>query len=45
VHIAVGQIHRVENRGSEEVVFIEVQTGATLDENDIERLEDIYGRA
>jgi mannose-6-phosphate isomerase-like protein (cupin superfamily) len=45
VHIAVGQVHRVENRGDADVVFIEVQTGATLDENDIERLEDIYGRA
>ncbi len=45
VHIATGQVHRVENRGAEDVVFIEVQTGATLDENDIERLEDIYGRA
>ena len=45
VHIAVGQVHRVENRGEQDVVFIEVQIGATLDENDIERLEDIYGRA
>jgi mannose-6-phosphate isomerase-like protein (cupin superfamily) len=45
VHIATGQVHRVENRGSEDVVFIEVQTGPTLDEDDIERLEDIYGRA
>jgi mannose-6-phosphate isomerase-like protein (cupin superfamily) len=45
VHIATGQVHRVENRGGEDVVFIEVQTGATLDEDDIERLEDIYGRA
>lgn len=45
VHIEVGQVHRVENRGSADVVFIEVQTGETLDENDIERLEDIYGRA
>ena len=45
VHIAVGQVHRVENRGGTEVVFIEVQTGAMLDEDDIERLEDIYGRA
>jgi mannose-6-phosphate isomerase-like protein (cupin superfamily) len=44
VHIGVGQKHRVENRGSEDMVFIEVQTGETLDENDIERLEDVYGR-
>jgi len=43
-HIAMGQVHRVENRGEQDVVFIEVQTGPTLDENDIERLEDSYGR-
>ena len=45
VHIAIGQVHRVENRGTDDVVFIEVQTGPKLDENDIERLEDVYGRA
>ena len=45
VHIGLGQVHRVENRGSEDMVFIEVQTGEKLDEDDIERLEDVYGRA
>lgn len=45
VYLACGDIHRVRNLGSEPLVFIEVQTGAILDENDIERLEDIYGRA
>jgi mannose-1-phosphate guanylyltransferase/mannose-1-phosphate guanylyltransferase/mannose-6-phosphate isomerase len=45
VHIAVGQRHRVANPGPETLVFIEVQTGETLDEEDIERLEDRYGRA
>jgi mannose-6-phosphate isomerase-like protein (cupin superfamily) len=44
VHIGVGQVHRVANRGGTDVVFIEVQTGEKLDEGDIERLEDIYGR-
>jgi mannose-6-phosphate isomerase-like protein (cupin superfamily) len=44
VFIPVGAAHRIENPGSEPVVFIEVQHGATLDENDIVRLEDIYGR-
>ena len=43
-HIALGETHRIANPGAEEVVFIEVQTGALLDENDIERLEDHYGR-
>jgi hypothetical protein len=28
-----------------DLVFIEVQRGDPLDENDIERLEDDYGRA
>ena len=44
VAIARGDAHRIENPGSEELVFIEVQHGEHLDENDIERLEDDYGR-
>jgi len=36
--------HRIENVGSEPVVFIEVQTGDVLDESDIERKEDKYNR-
>ena len=44
VAIGLGQVHRVENRGGEDLVFIEVQTGARLEETDIERLEDSYGR-
>jgi mannose-6-phosphate isomerase-like protein (cupin superfamily) len=44
VRIAVGDVHRVANPGQDDVVFIEVLTGAILDENDIERLEDRYGR-
>lgn len=43
--IAPGETHRVENLGAEDVVFIEVQTGAVLSEDDIERLDDHYGRA
>ena len=37
-------IHRLENRTQEMVVLIEVQTGSYTGEDDIERLEDIYGR-
>jgi mannose-6-phosphate isomerase-like protein (cupin superfamily) len=37
-------VHRVENPGPDELVFIEVQHGERLDENDIERIEDDYGR-
>lgn len=42
--IRVGQLHRLENRGEEEVHIIEVQTGTYFGEDDIERLEDKYGR-
>ncbi len=44
VHIAPGEAHRVANRGTDDVVFIEVQTGSLLSEDDIERLDDDYGR-
>jgi mannose-6-phosphate isomerase-like protein (cupin superfamily) len=43
-HIGLGDVHRIANFGSEMVVFIEVQTGKHLSEEDIERLEDRYGR-
>jgi mannose-6-phosphate isomerase-like protein (cupin superfamily) len=43
--IGCGQAHRVANPGAVDLVFIEVQTGATLSEDDIERLDDDYGRA
>ena len=36
--------HRVGNPGKTPVVFIEVQTGDYLGEDDIERAEDDYGR-
>ena len=45
VDIAAGTAHRVENTGSEPLVFIEVQTGTYFGEDDIERLADDYGRA
>jgi mannose-6-phosphate isomerase-like protein (cupin superfamily) len=45
VRIAPGETHRVANQGVDDVVFIEVQTGSVLSEDDIERLEDQYGRA
>ena len=38
-------LHRIENSGSDDVVFIEVQTGDYFGEDDIERLEDDFGRA
>lgn len=44
VHIARGDIHRIANPFDEPVHIIEVQCGDYLGEDDIERLEDIYGR-
>lgn len=37
--------HRIQNTGEDLLTFIEIQTGAHLDENDIERFDDQYGRA
>lgn len=44
IDIPVEGWHRVRNPGSENVVFIEVQTGDYFGEDDIERSEDDYGR-
>lgn len=44
IFIPVETVHRIQNDSQENVVFIEVQAGETLDENDIVRLEDTYGR-
>lgn len=45
IDIAVGSAHRVENPGEETLVFIEVQRGGYLGEDDIVRLQDDFGRA
>lgn len=45
IDIAVGSAHRVENSGLEPLVFIEVQRGNYLGEDDIVRLQDDFGRA
>ncbi len=44
IFIKAGQKHRIANKTKDPVVFIEVQTGNTLDESDIVRFEDKYGR-
>jgi mannose-6-phosphate isomerase len=44
IDIAVGTAHRVENANSELLVFIEVQRGDYLGEDDIVRLQDDFGR-
>ena len=43
-YIPQGTTHRLSNQGTQPVEIIEVQTGAYLGEDDIERLEDVYGR-
>ena len=44
VDIKRGVLHRIENTGQEELSFIEIQTGDYFGEDDIERLEDDFGR-
>jgi mannose-6-phosphate isomerase len=44
ISIGVGQLHRISNIGKTEVIFIEVQTGTYFGEDDIERIEDDFGR-
>jgi mannose-6-phosphate isomerase len=44
IDIAIGAAHRVENPGDKTLVFIEVQRGVYLGEDDIVRLQDDYGR-
>ena len=45
-YIPSGYKHRLENQSSNDIlVIIEIQTGHYLDESDIIRFDDIYGRA
>jgi mannose-1-phosphate guanylyltransferase/mannose-6-phosphate isomerase len=44
-YIPVGAVHRLENIGADSLDLIEVQSGDYLGEDDIERLEDQYGRS
>lgn len=42
--IPAGTVHRLENRGKIALNIIEVQSGPYVGEDDIERVEDVYGR-
>ncbi|MDR0678534.1 MAG: HAD-IIB family hydrolase [Holosporaceae bacterium] len=44
VEIPVQAIHRLKNIGEEPLVVLETQLGEILDEGDITRYEDLYGR-
>ncbi|WP_191017218.1 mannose-1-phosphate guanylyltransferase/mannose-6-phosphate isomerase [Treponema zioleckii] len=43
--IPLGTVHAIENPGKLPLEFIEVQSGSYLEEDDIVRFEDKYGRA
>ena len=43
-YIPLGAVHRLENPGKTMLELIEVQSGAYLGEDDIVRVEDVYGR-
>jgi len=43
-YIPVGKFHRLENPGVIDLQMIEVQSGAYLGEDDIVRINDVYGR-
>ena len=45
IDIKIGDAHRVENPSeTEDLIFIEIQRGDYLGEDDIIRLEDVFGR-
>ena len=44
VDVPVRALHRIANVGSEDLLFIEVQTGTYFGEDDIVRVEDDFGR-
>ena len=44
IYIPNNTIHRIENIGEKDLIFIEIQLGENLKEEDIIRLEDDYGR-
>ena len=45
IDIAIEEIHSLQNLSDSQIKILEVQQGDILDENDIERIQDIYGRA
>jgi len=44
VEIQTFQLHRIENVGLSDLVFVEVQTGTYFGEDDIKRISDDFGR-
>lgn len=44
IFVPVGEVHRIQNTGTAPLIFIEVQFGDYLGEDDIVRLEDDFNR-
>ena len=44
IYIPKDTLHRIENTGDQELIFIEIQLGSDIKEEDIVRIEDDYGR-
>jgi len=44
IYIPIGSVHRLANPGKIPLELIEVQVGSYLGEDDIQRLDDVYGR-
>ena len=44
IEFEIGVLHRISNTGTEDLIFVEVQTGTYFGEDDIERVEDDFGR-
>ena len=45
IMVPIGMKHRIRNIGTNDLIFIEVQTGTYFGEDDIVRLQDDYSRA
>ena len=45
IFIPKGAIHRIANKGNNDLIIIEMWYGEILDENDIMRYEDSYNRS
>ena len=45
IFIPKGAIHRIANKGNNDLIIIEIWYGEILDENDIKRYEDRYNRS
>jgi mannose-6-phosphate isomerase-like protein (cupin superfamily) len=44
IYIPQGDLHRLENIGKDLLKIVEIQIGKKISEDDIERLEDDFGR-